>query len=172
MPGVWLTNLYGPIPIGCFLKPSSPTCSRYFLGTTIPAGGRGGAIEGHEVGPGLREMEAHRAGIYYLNIFDFCLQFRRADPFVACEAKDHILSSTGITVVEFQARAQLKLVRQAIRAFAPRLRQGWPHTPLAVGARPHRGAYRMPKGVIPGRRLGRVEPAWAQRDVHGIHEFP
>ena len=31
--GVWLTNLYGPRPIGCFLKPSMPTCSTYFLGT-------------------------------------------------------------------------------------------------------------------------------------------
>ena len=36
-PGVWLTNRYGPAPIGCFLKPSSPTWVRYFLGTTIPA---------------------------------------------------------------------------------------------------------------------------------------
>ena len=27
------TNLYGPRPIGCRLKPSSPTCSTYFLGT-------------------------------------------------------------------------------------------------------------------------------------------
>ena len=33
-PGVWLTNLYGPSPIGCFLKPSSPTFSMYRLGTT------------------------------------------------------------------------------------------------------------------------------------------
>src|SRR5439155_10876357 len=36
-PGVWLTNLYGPRPIGCFLKPSGPTCSTYFFGTTQPA---------------------------------------------------------------------------------------------------------------------------------------
>src|SRR3989442_1730538 len=36
-PGLWLTNLYGPAPIGCFLKASSPTSVRYFLGTTIPA---------------------------------------------------------------------------------------------------------------------------------------
>ena len=33
IPGVWLTNLYGPRPIGFFLKPSSPTLSTYFLGT-------------------------------------------------------------------------------------------------------------------------------------------
>ena len=42
-PGVWLTNLYGPNPTGFFLKPSSPACSTYFLGTiqlapvTMPA---------------------------------------------------------------------------------------------------------------------------------------
>jgi len=36
-PGVWLTNLYGPRPTGCFLKPSSPTFSTYFLGTIQPA---------------------------------------------------------------------------------------------------------------------------------------
>src|SRR5688500_14405219 len=30
----WLdTNRYGPAPIGCFLNPSSPTCSTYFFGT-------------------------------------------------------------------------------------------------------------------------------------------
>ena len=36
-PGVWLTNLYGPSPTGCFLKPSSPTFSTYFFGTIQPA---------------------------------------------------------------------------------------------------------------------------------------
>ena len=36
-PGVWLTNLYGPAPMGCFLNPSSPTCVTYFFGTTRPA---------------------------------------------------------------------------------------------------------------------------------------
>jgi hypothetical protein len=30
------TTLYGPAPIGAFLKPSSPTFSTYFLGTTQP----------------------------------------------------------------------------------------------------------------------------------------
>src|SRR6516165_874646 len=32
-PGVNETNLYGPAPIGAFLKPSSPTFSTYFFGT-------------------------------------------------------------------------------------------------------------------------------------------
>ena len=36
-PGMNDTNLYGPAPIGCFLNPSSPTCSTYFFGTTHPA---------------------------------------------------------------------------------------------------------------------------------------
>ncbi len=36
-PGVSLTNLYGPAPIGCLRKPSSPTWVMYFLGTTSPA---------------------------------------------------------------------------------------------------------------------------------------
>ena len=33
MPGLKLTTLYGPAPMGAFLKPSSPTFSTYFLGT-------------------------------------------------------------------------------------------------------------------------------------------
>ena len=37
MPGMNDTNRYGPAPIGAFLKPSSPTFSTYFLGTTQPA---------------------------------------------------------------------------------------------------------------------------------------
>src|SRR5882672_2996191 len=101
-----------------------PHLLQVFLGHDYPRCGRRGAIEGHEVGPGLMHMEAHRAGIYHLNVFDLCLEFRRADPFVACEAKDNILSSTGITVVELQTRAQLELVRQAVWTFTPRLRQG------------------------------------------------
>src|SRR5436309_4979698 len=36
-PGVKLTNLYGPAPTGAFLKPSSPTRSTYFFGTTHKA---------------------------------------------------------------------------------------------------------------------------------------
>ena len=36
-PGVNETNLYGPAPIGAFLKPSSPTFSTYFFGTIQPA---------------------------------------------------------------------------------------------------------------------------------------
>src|SRR5216683_2325593 len=35
-PGVNETNRYGPAPTGAFLKPSSPTCSTYFLGTIHP----------------------------------------------------------------------------------------------------------------------------------------
>src|SRR5215831_14750274 len=119
------------------------------------------------------QMEAHCAGIYHLNIFDLCLEFRSANPFVACEAKDHILSSTGITVVEFPTRTQLELVCQAIWAFAPRLRQGWSHT-LPWQRAHDRIVERVQnaKGGNLGGRLGGVEPAWAQRDVHGIHEFP
>ena len=37
MPGFWLTNRYGPAPMGAFRKPSSPTFSTYFLGTIHPA---------------------------------------------------------------------------------------------------------------------------------------
>src|SRR2546428_12563959 len=36
-PGVWLTNLYGPAPMGFLRNPSSPTCVTYFFGTTSPA---------------------------------------------------------------------------------------------------------------------------------------
>src|SRR5438093_13018256 len=36
-PGVNATNRYGPAPTGARLKPSSPTCPRYFLGTIQPA---------------------------------------------------------------------------------------------------------------------------------------
>ena len=36
-PGLNETNLYGPAPIGAFLKPSAPTFSTYFFGTIQPA---------------------------------------------------------------------------------------------------------------------------------------
>ena len=37
MPGLNDASLYGPAPIGAFLKPSSPTFSTYFFGTIQPA---------------------------------------------------------------------------------------------------------------------------------------
>src|SRR5215471_15334141 len=37
VPGVNETNLYGPAPIGAFLKPASPTFVTYFSGTIHPA---------------------------------------------------------------------------------------------------------------------------------------
>ena len=36
-PGENEANRYGPAPTGAFLKPSSPTFSRYFRGTIQPA---------------------------------------------------------------------------------------------------------------------------------------
>src|SRR6266540_1360072 len=36
-PGLNDVSLYGPAPMGAFLKPSSPTFSTYFLGTIQPA---------------------------------------------------------------------------------------------------------------------------------------
>src|SRR2546426_11256628 len=43
MPVVHDTNRYGPAPTGAFLKPSSPTFSTHFLGTTQPAPAAGDA---------------------------------------------------------------------------------------------------------------------------------
>ena len=37
IPCRWLTKRYGPAPIGRARKPSAPTCSKYFRGSTIPA---------------------------------------------------------------------------------------------------------------------------------------
>ena len=118
-------------------------------------------------------MEAHRAGIYRLNVFHLRLEFPSTYAPVACEAKDHIVSGAGITVVEFETRAQGEFIRCAIRAFAPRLCQCWPHA-LPWQRAHHRivDGVQNAKGRNLRRCLGRVEPTGGNRDVHGIHEFP
>ena len=78
MPGVWLTNLYGPMPIGCF-KAVLSNLLQVFLRHDNPPRLRW-CHKGHEVGPGLMQMEAHCAGIYHLNVFNLRLEFRSPNP--------------------------------------------------------------------------------------------
>src|SRR6266478_6849479 len=61
-PGLNHANLYGPAPMGAFLKPSSPTFSTYFLGTIqpVPVATR---VIGQEVGPRLLELEAYMPSV-------------------------------------------------------------------------------------------------------------
>ena len=77
-PAVWLTNLYGPRPIGCFLKPSAPTCSTYFFGTIQPAPRDERAVEGHEVRPRLVQVEAHAIGPGDLDVAHLLLEDLRS----------------------------------------------------------------------------------------------
>ena len=76
MPGLVLTNLYGPAPIGCFLNPSSPTSVMYFFGTTSPAPLAVRAVERHEIGPRLVQVEAHGARIDDFDLLDLLVQHR------------------------------------------------------------------------------------------------
>src|SRR6266566_5303455 len=99
-------DLIRPQTDGMLFKAIVPDLLYIFLGHDDPCRGRSGAIEGHEVGPGLMQLEAHRARIHRLNVFHLRLEFPSTYAPVACEAKDHIVSGAGITVVEFETRAQ------------------------------------------------------------------
>lgn len=59
-------NRYGPAPIGCCLKPSSPPWALYFLGTP-PRPGRGGPQADHKVRPGFAPAEPHPLGVKALH---------------------------------------------------------------------------------------------------------
>src|SRR6266849_8606551 len=102
------------------------------------------AIEGHEIRPGLFEVEAHPQGIDDLDRLDFLPEERGALPVVAVEAKFHILGGERVTVVEGDPLAQLELVRQAVFTLAPGLGQAG--SPLIPRHRFHqRVVYRVEK---------------------------
>src|SRR5207245_10519160 len=62
-----------------------------------------------------------------LHLPDARLKLFGSCTFIALEAELHILGRGGITVVELEPAAQLELVREAVRALAPRLGQTRAH---------------------------------------------
>ncbi len=98
-----------------------------FLGNDDSGGGGRGPVEGHEVGPGLLENEAHCQWIDDLHLADAQIQFLGAGAFVTFEAELHVVSRDGVAVVKLQPVAQLELVPEAVWALRPRLRQTVAH---------------------------------------------
>ena len=172
MPGLVLTNLYGPAPIGCFLKPSSPTSVRYFFGRTRPAPLAVRAEEGHEIGPRLVQVEAHDARIDDLDLLDVFVQDLRGGAVVALEAELDVLGGQRVAVVEFQVRAQLEFIDQAVLALAPGFGEARTHLLSGIGTHQRvmdRVQHAERRDLR--RRAGRVEPARRDRHVPG-HDRP
>ena len=131
-----------------------------------PAGARGQrAVESHEVGEGLVQVEAHPGGADNLHVAHAVLQ-NLAD-LGPLEAELHIIGGERVAVVELDALAQLELVDALIGAHRPRLGQ----------ARRHQIAWhRLHERVVQrvedperrdeaGGRLARVEPGRRQGHV-------
>src|SRR4030095_11314164 len=81
------------------------------------------AVEAHEVRPGLLEAETDAARIRRLDCGDPLLEHLRGDAAVALERELHVVSGDELAVVEPHPLAQHKLIDEAIRRRAPRLRQ-------------------------------------------------
>src|SRR5207247_10393440 len=92
-----------------------------------PGRRRGGAVEGHEVGPWLLQVEAHRQRIDGLDLSDTRLELRRARALVALEPELHVLGRDGVAVVELEPSAQLELIALGVGTLLPRLRQARTH---------------------------------------------
>ena len=91
------------------------------LGHDPACPGRERAVEGHDVGPRLVQLEAHPVGGDDRHLPDLLLE--DLGPLGAQEAELHVLGGERIAVVEPEALAQLELVGALIRAHGPRLGQ-------------------------------------------------
>ncbi len=152
---------------GAFLKPSSPTCSRYFFGHDPRRAGRGRGVERHEVRPRLLEPEAHAVGIHHLDRGHLRLEQARAGATVTLERELHVVRGQRVAVVKGDAPAQHELVHEAVAAHRPRRGERGPHR--GAGQRAHEGVvdrvvdHERQRG--PGG-LGGIEERGRQGDVH------
>ena len=131
-----------------------------------PGGARGqGAVEGHEVGEGLVQVEAHPRGADDLDVAHPL--FQDLADLRALEAEPHVLGGEGIAVVELDALAQLELVDLLVGAHRPRFGEARRHE--IAGHRLHeRVVHRVedPERRDEARgRLARVEPGRRQSHV-------
>src|SRR5262249_22657766 len=130
------------------------------------------AVEGHEVWPGLFEVEAHQVGIDHLDLRDLLPEERSALATVAFEAEFDILGSERIAVVEGDALTQLELVCQTILTLAPGFGQAGRH-----GVAGHRLDQRIVQGIEKQERrnrdgFGRVKVRGSDGEVNGRGELP
>src|SRR5262249_54982043 len=158
---------------GMLLETIVPYLLEVLLGDDDASGRGSGAVKGHEVGPGLFQVETHHQGVDDLDGADMRLQFLRPCPLIALEAELDILSSDGIAVVEFEPRPQREFVDQSIRALRPRLRQTVAHLLLRQGAHQRIvNGIEHPKRRNLWRSRGWIEPGGGEGHVPGDHHLP
>ncbi len=137
-----------------------------FLGDD-PAGARGRrAVEGHEVGPRLLELEADTGRVRRLHRCHPVLENLRGDATIPLERELHVLRGDRLAVVEAHALAQDELVDEPVGRHAPRLGQARSHA-LARHGLEHRVVKRVEhhERRDEPRRLGRLEERRRQREV-------
>jgi hypothetical protein len=130
-----------------------------------PAGAGGQcAVEGHEVGERLVQVEAHPVGIDNGDLAHLLLEQLRA--LRALEAELHVLSGEGIAVVELHPLAQLELVDALVGAHRPRLGQARGHEVARHGLH-ERVVDRVlhPEGRDLAQVLAGIEPLRRERHV-------
>ena len=130
------------------------------------AGGRG-AVERHEVRPRLLQHEAHAPGIDDLHLAHAVLEEPEARALVALERELDVGRRHRLAVVELHALPDDELIGEAVFGRRPRLGQ-------ARGVDP--GRHRLHQRVVQrvenherrddAFRLGGIEPAGCERDVH------
>ena len=139
-----------------------------------PAGaGRGGAVEGHEIGPRLLELEPDAAGVDDLHLLDAVLEQLRASTLVALEGKLHVVRGDRVAVVELHAAPHDELVGETIRRHRPRLGEA------RGGETPGHGLHHRVVDRIENHEgrdgrlgLGRIEPPRGQGHVDGPAHLP
>ena len=136
-----------------------------FLRHDDAGGGRGRAVERHEIGPRLLQVKPHHARIDDLDLFDVLLQRLGAGAVVALEAELDVLGRDRVAIVESESLTQTELVGLAVLALLPGF--GEARTHLLPGIRAdERVVNRVEhaEGRDLCRRARRIEPG--RRNCH------
>ena len=167
MPGLKAAKRYGPAPIGRFLESLHADLLHVLLRHDPGRAGRGGGVEGHEIGPGLLEDEAHAQGVDHLDAGDLGLEQPGGGPAVALERELHVLRRHRLAVVELHALAEHELIGEPVLGCGPGLGEARGHG--VAGHRLHERVVQRVEdheGRDDARRLGGVEPRGGERHVN------
>jgi hypothetical protein len=113
-------------------------------------------------------MEPHDARIDDLHLLDVLVQGLRGGAVVALKAEGDILGGQLIAVVEFEVRAELEFIGQAVLALGPCFGEARPHLLSRIGPHQHivdRIHHAERRDLR--RRAGWIEPARRDRHVPG-----
>ncbi len=162
MPGCAADEFVGACADRMFLEAVLTDLGHIFLRHDDTGGAGCGAVESHEVGPRLLQVEPQDQRVDNLDLPYVILEGLRPGALIALEAELDVLRRQRVAVVKFEPRPQFEFVSQAVLALLPGFGEARSHLLSGIGAHQRimdriehaegRDLRRRGRGVEPGRR--------------------